>query len=568
MINLQPYNLSYLLMSLLYPILFFSSIILNIKNISYILEINLMLLNSMKISFSLILDFMSLSFLSCVLFISAAIMLFSKSYIKDTNLSKFTFLLISFIISMMLLIISPNMVSLFLGWDGLGITSFILISNYDNEMSSQASVITMLSNRLGDMAILSSIGLMAFLGDWMFILNENITPLKSYSWNIITTLLIIAAFTKSAQIPFSAWLPAAMMAPTPVSALVHSSTLVTAGIYLLIRLSYLNPNINISSVFLILSLMTMMISSMTAMFHNDLKKIIALSTLSQLGLMMSTLILGFFYLTFFHLMAHALFKAMLFISGGSLIHISNNQDIRSMGMFHYNNPITSMFFNISNMALCGMFFMTGFYSKDLILESLICSPMNYWVLLSFIISSIFTISYSIRVSFISLSKNTSQQTMNIMNLMDSKTILSLVHMMLGSIIGGSMLMWILFNTPNITIISYLNTFIIPMMMTSGIMMGLFLCSKKQLKVISKYKISMFLTDLIYLYHLSTKKWILLNFNLSNKTNKYLDISWNETYFGKKMAILPLNMSNKINSMYFYNPKMMFITLMLLMFMLM
>lgn len=178
----------------------------------------------------------------------------------------------------------------------------------------------------------------------------------------------MAAITKRAQIPFSAWLPAAMAAPTPVSALVHSSTLVTAGIYLLIRFrSALSETI--LPILLLFSSLTMFMSGLGANFEYDLKKIIALSTLSQLGVILRILSLGFKDLAFFHLLTHALFKALLFICAGAIIHnVKEYQDIRLMGGLVVFIPLTCMCINLANLALCGTPFLAGFYSKDLILE--------------------------------------------------------------------------------------------------------------------------------------------------------------------------------------------------------
>jgi len=191
-------------------------------------------------------------------------------------------------------------------------------------------------------------------------------------------IIILAAITKRAQIPFSSWLPAAIAAPTPVSALVHSSTLVTAGVYLLIRFNYyLNFNKYFLFFLLLLGSLTILISGIGANYEIDFKKIIALSTLSQLGLIMRILSLGYIKLAFFHLLTHALFKALLFLCAGIFIHrIINFQDIRISGGFNNQLIIVIIFFNISRLALCGMPFLAGFYSKDIILEFVLISNVN------------------------------------------------------------------------------------------------------------------------------------------------------------------------------------------------
>lgn len=186
---------------------------------------------------------------------------------------------------------------------------------------------------------------------------------------VLKVLLVLAAITKRAQIPFSAWLPAAIAAPTPVSALVHSSTLVTAGVYLIIRFRPALTNRTPQSCLLIISCLTMFIAGLGANYEYDLKKIIALSTLRQLGVILRILALGYAELAFFHLLRHAIFKALLFICAGVVIHRAMDcQDIRSIGGLINFIPLTISFIRVANLALCGFPFLAGFYSKDIILE--------------------------------------------------------------------------------------------------------------------------------------------------------------------------------------------------------
>ena len=216
--------------------------------------------------------------------------------------------------------------------------------------------------------------------------------------------IIVAAITKRAQIPFSAWLPAAMAAPTPVSALVHSSTLVTAGVFLLIRFfpflkscSFFQPRL------LCISVATLLLAGVGANYENDLKKVIALSTLSQLGVIMMRLGIGIPYLALFHLYTHALFKALLFLCAGAIIHNSSNwQDIRTMGIMFSQAPLTTTCMNVANLSLCGAPFLRGFYSKDLILEVSLFSPTGSIMVLLIFIATGMTAAYSLRLSFCSL----------------------------------------------------------------------------------------------------------------------------------------------------------------------
>lgn len=185
-------------------------------------------------------------------------------------------------------------------------------------------------------------------------------------------------------------MPAAIAAPTPVSALVHSSTLVTAGVYLLIRFNILLVDSFIGQFLLLISGLTIFIAGLGANFEFDLKKIIALSTLSQLGLIISILSIGFYKLAFFHLLTHALFKALLFICAGVIIHNTKNaQDIRFIGRLSIRIPLTCSCFNIANLALCGIPFLAGFYSKDLILEVVMLSYINFFSFFLFFFSTLF-----------------------------------------------------------------------------------------------------------------------------------------------------------------------------------
>nr|QDH82217.1 NADH dehydrogenase subunit 5 [Parapolybia varia] len=379
----------FMLMSLLF--MFFSLFFL-FNKLVFMMEFILMIMNSMNLSFVIYLDWISLMFIGLVLFISSFILMYSLIYMEgDFNIMRFFFILLMFVLSMIFLIICPNMMGLLLGWDGLGLTSYCLVIYYQNWNSFNCGMVTVLLNRIGDVGILMMICLLINLGSWNGLLYE-------FNNFLLSLLLLLSAMTKSAQLPFSVWLPMAMAAPTPVSSLVHSSTLVTAGVYLLIRYNYLLIYNNVCSILLMISSSTMFMSGLMANFENDLKKIIALSTLSQLGLMMSILSLGKVDLGFFHLFIHALFKSLLFMCSGVFIHqMFNNQDIRFMGSLINYYPFVSMIFFVSSLSLCGFPFFSGYYSKDLIMEVLLMSKMNYLSLMLLLLSTMFTVSYSIRL---------------------------------------------------------------------------------------------------------------------------------------------------------------------------
>nr|YP_010296011.1 NADH dehydrogenase subunit 5 [Polistes hebraeus]AKG64602.1 NADH dehydrogenase subunit 5 [Polistes jokahamae]UMB50753.1 NADH dehydrogenase subunit 5 [Polistes hebraeus] len=372
--------------------MFILSMIFLFNKLNLTIEFIMMNYNSMQLEFLIYLDWVSLMFLSLVLLISSLVLMYSLMYMEgDMNLKRFFILVLMFVLSMIFLIICPNFMGLLLGWDGLGLTSYCLIIYYQNWKSFNSGMVTVLLNRVGDVSIMMIISLCVTLGSWNGLFYE-------FNFYLLSMLLLLSAITKSAQLPFSVWLPLAMAAPTPVSSLVHSSTLVTAGVYLLIRYNFYLFYNSINDLLLLISSMTMLMSGLMANFENDLKKIIALSTLSQLGLMMSILSLGKIDLSYFHLVIHALFKSLLFLCSGILIHqMLNNQDIRFMGNVMVYYPFVSLIFFISTLSLCGFPFFSGFYSKDLIMEILLMSKMNFLSMLMLFLATLLTVSYSVRL---------------------------------------------------------------------------------------------------------------------------------------------------------------------------
>nr|YP_009349851.1 NADH dehydrogenase subunit 5 [Conocephalus melaenus]AQM39987.1 NADH dehydrogenase subunit 5 [Conocephalus melaenus] len=418
------------------------------SDLSLMIEWEIFSLNSSAVVMTFLFDWMSLLFMSFVLFISSLVIFYSEEYMYgDLNINRFIILVLMFVLSMMFLIISPNLISILLGWDGLGLVSYCLVIYYQNVKSYNAGMLTALSNRVGDVALLMAIAWMLNFGSWNYIYYLDAMNM-SESMIIIAILVMLAAMTKSAQLPFSSWLPAAMAAPTPVSALVHSSTLVTAGVYLLIRFNPIIVCGNLGLILLLISGLTMFMAGLGANFEYDLKKIIALSTLSQLGLMMSILAMGFPKLAFFHLLTHALFKALLFMCAGAIIHnLKNCQDIRYMGDLCSQMPLTSVCFHVSNLALCGMPFLAGFYSKDLILE---ISSLSYLNMLSFFLyyfSTGLTVCYSFRLIYYSMVGDFNFFSFH--SLQDEGWIMlrGMLTLMSMAIMGGCLLSWILFPTP-------------------------------------------------------------------------------------------------------------------------
>nr|YP_010580097.1 NADH dehydrogenase subunit 5 [Chironomus annularius]UZS77149.1 NADH dehydrogenase subunit 5 [Chironomus annularius] len=425
--------------------LFFLGLNFLIYDLVYFFEWEIFSINSTMMVMVLIFDWISLLFMSFVLFISSLVIYYSKDYMSgDVFINRFIMMVLLFVFSMMMMILSPNLISILLGWDGLGLVSYVLVIYYQNVKSYNAGMLTALSNRLGDVALLMSIAWMLNYGSWNFLFYIEFMKEDS-QMTVVCAMAILAAMTKSAQIPFSSWLPAAMAAPTPVSALVHSSTLVTAGVYLLIRFSSLFMDTNLGKFLLLISGLTMFMAGLGANFEFDLKKIIALSTLSQLGLMMSILAMGFYKLAFFHLLTHALFKALLFMCAGAIIHnMKNSQDIRDMGSLTIYMPLTISCLNIANLALCGFPFLAGFYSKDMILEMALISELNLFSVFLFFFSTGLTVSYSFRLFYYSFIMTMNQSSMNILNDKSFVMFKSMFGLLIFAISGGAMLNWMLF----------------------------------------------------------------------------------------------------------------------------
>lgn len=371
-----------------------------IKNISSTITIKYLFLTPIKINLPIIIDSTSIIFAVLILFIAGNVLQFSTTYIAtDKFTTRFSLITLLFVLSIITLIFTKRLIFILIGWDGLGFSSFLLVIYYQNNNSLSAGIATALTNRIGDTLILISIALLLTRGHWIITRSP-----PTHNKDLISLLIVTAALTKRAQIPFSSWLPAAIAAPTPVSALVHSSTLVTAGVFLLIRFY---PSISPSPLFqpllLIVASATIVIAGIRAMFECDIKKIIALSTLSQLGLIIATIALGLPTLATFHLFTHALFKALLFISAGTIIHFaSHSQDLRLIGNTPQQLPITTSCMFIANTALCGAPFFAGFFSKDLILEITLSSPTNLLIVLIFFFATLLTTTYSTRFLLILL----------------------------------------------------------------------------------------------------------------------------------------------------------------------
>nr|ART66028.1 NADH dehydrogenase subunit 5 [Polycheles coccifer] len=516
-----------------------------------VVEWEILSLNSCLVEMVLVFDWMSLMFLSFVLLISSMILYYSGEYMSsEKNKSRFMYLVIFFVLSMALLIVSPNMISILLGWDGLGLVSYLLVVYYQNEKSMNAGMLTVLSNRIGDVGILMSIGMMFLLGGWNFFFYQETILEGGHIMMLLGGFVVMAAMTKSAQIPFSAWLPAAMAAPTPVSALVHSSTLVTAGVYLLIRFAVALEGSGAQSFLLIISCLTMFMAGLGANFEYDLKKIIALSTLSQLGVMMGILSLGFFDLAFFHLLTHALFKALLFMCAGVVIHnVKDYQDIRSMGGLVVGMPLTSVCMNLASLALCGFPFLAGFYSKDLILEVVFSSSLNFISFFFFFLSTGLTVSYSFRLFYYSMSGLFGLGGLTCIS--DKAEVMTgpMIVLGLGAVSSGAMLSWLIFPDPYMICLGGLMKGMTPFLVVMGAVMGYSVNLTSVSEGISGYynlKLTEFWGTMWFMPILSTLGVSKLELKMGNYYQVVGDKGWLEKFGGQGGYALGLGCSKYLS----------------------
>lgn len=402
-----------------------------------------------NLNYGLLYDSLTVVMLIVVTIIATLVNLYSTEYMShDPHQPRFFSYISIFTFAMLILVTANNYLQMFIGWEGVGVSSYLLINFWFTRIqANKAAIKAMIVNRVGDFGL--ALGIMAIYYVYRSIDFSIVFASSYYLFNykilflnyeidaitIISLLLFIGAVGKSAQIGLHTWLPDAMEGPTPVSALIHAATMVTAGVFMIIRSSpLLEFTHNALVIITIVGAITAFFAATTGVTQNDLKRVIAYSTCSQLGYMVFACGLSSYSVSLFHLMNHAFFKALLFLSAGSVIHaIADEQDMRKMGGFVQVLPFTYVLILIGSLSLMGIPFLTGFYSKDVILELAfanyhVYSMFSYWL---GTISALFTSFYSFRLIYLTFFNKTNAFKKTVHNIHDAPIIMMIPLFLLG-----------------------------------------------------------------------------------------------------------------------------------------